>query len=179
VVLSDETLLAGMADGDQGAASAFVRRYQARVFGLAMTIVGTPAVAEEVSQEVFLKAWRHASGYDPRRGRVSTWLLTITHHAAVDAVRYRHEDPMDPDQLMAVLARHDGVHDDDPDTSLTLRHALAELPAEQRGPILMMAFQGLTAREIAVRDEVPLGTVKTRVRRGLLRLRNQLGARHD
>ena len=60
-----------------------------------------------------------------------------------------------------------------------LRHALAELPAEQRGPILMMAFQGLTAREIAVRDEVPLGTVKTRVRRGLLRLRNQLGARHD
>lgn len=179
MVLSDETLLAGMADGDQGAASAFVRRYQARVFGLALTIVGAPAVAEEVSQEVFLKAWRNASGYDPRRGRVSTWLLTITHHAAVDAVRYRHEDPMDPDQLMAVLTRRDDVHDDDPDTSLTLRHALAGLPPEQRGPILMMVFQGLTAREIAVRDDVPLGTVKTRVRRGLLRLRSRLEASYD
>jgi RNA polymerase sigma-70 factor (ECF subfamily) len=179
VVLSDESLLAGMADGDQGAASAFVRRYQARVFGLALTIVGTPAVAEEVSQEVFLKAWRHASSYDPRRGRVSTWLLTITHHAAVDAVRYRHEAPMEPDQLMALLSGNDQVHDEDPDTSLTLRHALAELPREQRGPILMMVFQGLTAREIAVHEEVPLGTVKTRVRRGLLRLREQLGARHD
>ena len=65
MVLSDETLLAGMADRDQGAASAFVRRYQARVFGLALTIVGVPAVAEEVSQDVFLKAWRNASGYDP------------------------------------------------------------------------------------------------------------------
>lgn len=179
MVLSDETLLAGMADGDQGAASAFVRRYQARVFGLALTIVGAPAVAEEVSQEVFLRAWRHASGYDPRRGRVTTWLLTITHHAAVDAVRYRHETPMEPDQLMAVLARHDDAHWDDPDTSLTLRHALVELPPEQRGPILMMAFQGLTAQEIAVRDDVPLGTVKTRVRRGLMRLRDRLEVRHD
>jgi RNA polymerase sigma factor (sigma-70 family) len=179
VVLSDETLLAGMADGDQAAASAFVRRYQARVYGLALTVVNAPAVAEEVAQEAFLKAWRHAATYDPRRGRVSTWLLTITHHAAVDAVRYRHEDPMDPDQLMAVLAPGDIPSEDDAETSMMLRQALAELPAEQRGPILMMAFQGLTAREIATRDEVPLGTVKTRVRRGLRRLRDGLGARHD
>jgi RNA polymerase sigma-70 factor (ECF subfamily) len=179
VVLSDETLLAGMADGDQGAASAFVRRYQARVYGLALTIVGLPAVAEEVSQEVFLKAWRHASAYDARRGRVATWLLTITHHAAVDAVRYRHEDPMDPDLLTAVLAPHDRAPENDSDTSLVLRNALAELPPEQRGPILLMTFQGLTAREVAARDDVPLGTVKTRVRRGLLRLRDRLEVGHD
>jgi RNA polymerase sigma-70 factor (ECF subfamily) len=179
VVLSDETLLAGMAEGDQTAASAFVRRYQARVYGLALTVVKAPAVAEEVAQEVFLKAWRHAATYDARRGRVSTWLLTITHHAAVDAVRYRHEDPMDPDQLMAVLAPREVPHQDDADTSLMLRQALADLPAEQRAPILMMAFQGLTAQEIATRDDVPLGTVKTRVRRGLRRLRDGLGVRND
>ena len=179
MVLSDETLLAGMADGDQGAASAFVRRYQARVYGMALTIVGLPAVAEEVSQEVFLKAWRHASAYDARRGRVATWLLTITHHAAVDAVRYRHEDPMDPDLLTAVLAPHDRAPENDSDTSLVLRNALAELPPEQRGPILLMTFQGLTAREVAARDDVPLGTVKTRVRRGLLRLRDRLEVGHD
>jgi RNA polymerase sigma-70 factor (ECF subfamily) len=179
VVLSDETLLAGMADGDQDSASAFVRRYQARVFGLALTIVGVPAVAEEVAQEVFIKAWRNASAYDARRGRVSTWLLTITHHAAVDAVRYRHEDPMDPDLLAAVLEPRDRTTGDDQETSLTLRDALAALPPEQRGPILLMTFQGLTAREIAARDSVPLGTVKTRVRRGLLRLRTRLEVSHE
>lgn len=163
-----------MAGGDQRAASTFVRRYQARVYGLALTIVGTPAVAEEVAQEAFLRAWRSAGTYDARRGRASTWLLTITHHAAVDAVRYRHEDPMDPDQLMAVLASGDPPVGSDLDTSLTLRAALATLPVEQRGPILMMTFQGLTAREIAARDRVPLGTVKTRVRRGLMKLRERL-----
>jgi RNA polymerase sigma-70 factor (ECF subfamily) len=178
VVVSDETLLAAMAGGDQGAATTFVRRYQARVYGMVLTVVGTPAVAEEVAQEVFLKAWRAAATYDARRGRVSTWLLTIAHHAAVDAVRYRHEDPMDPDQLMAVLGTGAAADVPDTDTSLSLRAALAQLPAEQRGPILQMTFQGLTAREIAARDHLPLGTVKTRVRRGLLRLRERLEVRH-
>ena len=160
--LSDETLLAGMAGGDPDAASAFVRRYQARVFGLVLTIVHTPAVAEEVSQEVFLKAWRHASSYDARRARVSSWLLTIARNAAIDAVRYRHEEPMDPDILTT--------------TNLALRDTLAALPAEQRRPIVLMAFQGMTAQEVATRYGVPLGTVKTRVRRGLRRLRDGLGA---
>lgn len=173
--LSDETLLAGMADGDQDAASAFVRRFQARVFGLVLTIVHTQAVAEEVSQEVFLKAWRHASSYDARRARVSSWLLTIARNAAIDAVRYRHEEPMDPDVLTSMLAPTDRS-DGDAETGLALRDALAGLPPEQRRPIVLMTFQGLTAQEVATRDGVPLGTVKTRVRRGLRRLRDGLGA---
>ncbi|MBO9524490.1 MAG: sigma-70 family RNA polymerase sigma factor [Nocardioidaceae bacterium] len=180
--LSDETLLAGMADGDRDAASAFVRRYQARVFGLALTIVRSPEVAEEVAQEVFLKAWRHAGTYDARRGRVATWLLSIAHNAAVDAVRYRHEDPVDPELLAAVLAPDRATHgfaEDDTATRVTLRDALAALPVEQRAPIVLMTFQGLTAQEIADRDGVPLGTVKSRVRRGLRRLRDGMGARHD
>lgn len=164
-----------MADGDQDAASAFVRRYQARVFGLVLTIVHTPAVAEEVSQEVFLKAWRHASSYDARRARVSSWLLTIARNAAIDAVRYRHEEPMDPDVLTSMLAPEER-DDGDTATGLTLRDALAGLPAEQRRPIVLMTFQGLTAREVASREGLPLGTVKTRVRRGLTRLRDGLGA---
>ena len=176
MVLSDETLLAGMAEGDEGAASAFVRRYQARVYGLALTIVGTPAVAEDVAQEAFLKAWRHAATYDARRGRVSTWLLTITRNAAVDAVRYRHESPTDPDLLAAVLSS-DATADASVEDNLTLRDAVAALPAEQRRPILMMAFQGLTAQEIATRIDVPLGTVKSRVRSGLRQLRTRMGVR--
>lgn len=178
VALSDESLLAGMADGDQDAAAAFVRRYQARVYGLAVTITGVPAVAEEVAQDAFVKAWRHASTYDARRGRVSTWLLTITRNAAVDAVRYRHEDPMDPSLLVAMLSppRWAGF-EDAPDTSLVLREALAALPPGQREPIVLMTFSGMTAKEIAERYDVPLGTVKTRVRRGLHAMRERLEVR--
>jgi RNA polymerase sigma-70 factor (ECF subfamily) len=175
--LSDETLLAGMADGDQTAAAAFVRRHQARVYGMALTIVGVPAVAEEVAQEAFVKAWRHAASYDPRRGRVPTWLLTIARNAAVDAVRYGHESPMDPDLLVAILATPAAGETPDHETSLALRQALSELPPEQSRPIVLMAFHGLTAHEIAVRDELPLGTVKSRVRRGLHRLSDLLGVR--
>ncbi len=176
--LSDETLLAGMANGDQDAAAAFVRRHQARVFGLALTIVGSRAVAEEVAQEAFLKAWRHAASYDARRGRAASWLLAITRNAAIDAVRYRHEAPMDPDVLLSVLTRRD-IEPSGPDqaTVVALRDALSALPLEQSRPIVQMAFQGLTAKEISERHDVPLGTVKTRVRRGLRRLAEELGVR--
>jgi RNA polymerase sigma-70 factor (ECF subfamily) len=178
VALSDESLLAGMANGNQDAAATFVRRYQARVYGLALTVIGVPAVAEEVAQETFVKVWRHASTYDARRGRVSTWLLTITRNAAVDAVRYRHEDPMDPSLLVAMLSPgQPGSSEDVQDTSLILREALADLPPGQREPILLMTFSGMTAKEIAARDEIPLGTVKTRVRRGLQAMKERLEVR--
>ena len=176
--LSDESLLAGMANGNQDAAATFVRRYQARVYGLALTIIGVPAVAEDVAQEAFVKAWRHASTYDARRGRVSTWLLTITRNAAVDAVRYRHEDPMDPSLLVAMLSPGRPTDSDETtDDSLVLREALADLPLGQREPILLMTFSGMTAKEIAAREHVPLGTVKTRVRRGLRAMRERLEVR--
>jgi RNA polymerase sigma-70 factor (ECF subfamily) len=162
-----------MAGGDQYAAAAFVRRYQARVYGLAFTIVGAPAPAEDVAQEAFIKAWRHASTYDPRRGSVTTWLLAITRNAAI---RYRHDDPVDPSQLVSLLTvRDESGGGDDLDTSLELREALAELPLDEAGPILQMTFYGLTAREIAARDDVAVGTVKTRVRRGLRTLRRRMG----
>ncbi len=178
VTVSDESLLAGMASGDQYAAAAFVRRYQARVYGLALTIVRVPALAEDVAQDAFVKAWRHAATYDSRRGRVSTWLLTITRHAAIDAIRYRHDEPMDPDLLVTLLTvRDESGNSDDLDTNLGLRQALAELPSEQAAPIVLMTYFGLTAQEIATRNDVPVGTVKTRVRRGLLKLRQRMGVR--
>src|SRR4029453_13133184 len=84
---SDESLLAGLAGGDVKAAAVFVRRYQRRVFGLALTIVGDSQMAEDVAQETFLRAWRHADAYDARRGRVSVWVLAIARNLAIDAVR--------------------------------------------------------------------------------------------
>jgi RNA polymerase sigma-70 factor (ECF subfamily) len=109
---------------------------------------------------------------------VSTWLLTITRNAAVDAVRYRHEDPMDPSLLVAMLTpRRSEGSDDAADNSLVLRAALADLPPGQREPILLMTFSGMTAKEIAIREAVPLGTVKTRVRRGLKAMRERMEVR--
>ena len=169
-----------MADGDHEAASVFVRRYQARVYGLALTVVHVPVVAEDVAQESFVKAWRHASTYDPRRGRVSTWLLTITRNSAIDALRYRRESPTDPELLMALLSpSHELPAVDDRESVISLRKAMAELPDEQLRPIVLMSYLGLTAREIAIEQEVPVGTVKSRVRRGLRRLAENMGVRDD
>ena len=110
------------------------------------------------------------------RYAVSSWLLTITRNAAVDAVRYRHESPMDPDLLLATLEPSEGLEHDTV-SGLALRQALGDLPPEQRRPILLMTFYGVTAKEIAEQQDIPLGTVKTRVRRGLRRLRDGLGVR--
>jgi RNA polymerase sigma-70 factor (ECF subfamily) len=180
--LSDESLLAGMAVGDEDAATAFVRRYQARVYGLALTVVGSPALAEEVAQEAFVKAWRHASTYDERRGRVATWLLTITRNTAIDSVRYRREAPVDPDVLTRVLVDGRDVRPAPAEAWVTaeqVREALRTLPLEQSRPVVLMTFYGFTANEIAERYGIPVGTVKTRVRRGLGVLRERLGARDD
>src|SRR5215204_4507298 len=96
---SDEALLAGLAAGDSAAATAFVRRFQARVFGLAVTMVGDRAVAEEIAQEAFTRAWRHAGAYDARRGRVATWLLSITRNLAIDHLRAKRTEPLDPEAI--------------------------------------------------------------------------------
>jgi RNA polymerase sigma-70 factor (ECF subfamily) len=168
-----------MASGDAQAAAAFVRRHQARVFGLALTIVGLPATAEDVAQEAFLRAWRFAGGYDPRRGAVTTWLLTITRNAAIDVVRVSHDRPYEPDTLIGMLAGHDEPQIESlPDTD-RIRTALRSLPHDQATAVLLATFYGLTAREIAEREGVPLGTAKTRIRLGLLRLRDQLEVTDD
>ena len=166
--LSDEALVAGLAAGDQGAATAFVRRFQARVFGLAMTMVGNPAIAEEIAQEAFTRAWRHAAAYDARRGRVATWLLSITRNLAIDHLRAKRTEPLDPDAIgaaeqamWATAARSTADAGRETDE---LREALGELPDEQRRALLLAALFGYTAREIGAIEQIPLGTAKTRIR---------------
>lgn len=178
--LSDESLLAGMAAGDAAAATAFVRRYQGRVYGLALTIVGTPALAEEVAQEAFLRIWRNAGAYDARRARASTWVLTITRNLAIDTVRLRGEWPTDPHALIGTLLAQERDAPAEAGTQYEDREhiesALRALPPEQSRLIVLSVFYGLTAKESAEREGIPLGTAKTRIRRGLARLREILGA---
>jgi RNA polymerase sigma-70 factor (ECF subfamily) len=180
---TDEGLLAGMAAGDARAAAEFVRRYQARVFGLAMTVVGVPALAEDVAQEAFVRAWRFAGAYDPRRGGVASWLLAITRNAAIDAVRLSRDQPYDPSELLGLLARADSAPaSGDPERLAEtdrLRTALARLPQEQVVAVVLAAVYGLSAREIASREGIPVGTAKTRIRLGLARLRDQLEVSDD
>jgi RNA polymerase sigma-70 factor (ECF subfamily) len=174
---SDEALLAGLANGDREAAAAFVRRFQKRVYGLALGIVGDAGTAEDVAQEAFTRAWRRADGYDARRGRVLTWLLTITRSAAIDVVRLRRAQPMDPELLTARLQlRQDGTNGADRGLAERelLRDALAELPAEQQRAIVLATYFGRTAGEIGQLEGVPLGTAKTRIRTALTRLRATL-----
>jgi RNA polymerase sigma factor (sigma-70 family) len=173
---SDDGLIAGMAAGDAQATAAFVRRYQARVFGLALSIVGVSAVAEEVAQEAFARAWRFAGGYDPRRGPVAGWLLAITRNAAIDARRLARDQPYDPQVLIDLVTEPDGSggYPDRVADAQRIRAGLATLPREQVVAVVLAAVYGLTAREIAEREAIPLGTAKTRIRLGLARLRNEL-----
>ena len=131
--LSDEALLSGLAAGDADAATAFIRRFQARVFGLVLTIVRDEGTAEEVAQETFMRAWKHAHTYDSRRGRVATWLLTIARNLAIDRVRVKRAEPLDPD-VVATKLQQAGVvggpadQGVPPDERERVRGAIAELP---------------------------------------------------
>jgi RNA polymerase sigma-70 factor (ECF subfamily) len=177
--LSDEALLAGLGSGNPDAAVAFVRRFQSRVYGLALTMLHDRSLADEVAQETFVRAWRHAATYDARRGRVPSWLLTIARNLAIDRARVRPVTPVDPDVIASELdlAGHDAV----PDVAERerLREALASLPDGQRRAVVLTTYAGKTAREIAELDRVPLGTVKTRIRAGMLKLRDSLEVRHE
>jgi RNA polymerase sigma factor (sigma-70 family) len=180
--LSDESLLAGLASSDPDGSAAFVRRFQGRVTGLAMTIVGDPSIAEEVAQETFMRAWQHAATFDPSRGRVVTWLLAITRNVAVDELRMRRQVPVDPDLLIGIRAEGGS----DPEALAVLAHeshrvrlALAGLPDQQRRAVLMSAFYGRTAREIGDIEGIPLGTAKTRIRTGLQKLREAFEVTND
>jgi RNA polymerase sigma-70 factor (ECF subfamily) len=176
--LSDEALLAGLGTGNPDAAAAFVRRFQARVYGLALTMLHDRDLADDVAQETFVRAWRHASTYDARRGRVASWLLTIARNLAIDRARLRPIRPVDPQIIAAELDLAE--HGDVPDVAERerVREALAALPDDQRRALVLATYAGRTAREIAELDRVPLGTVKTRIRAAMLKLRTTLGVEH-
>jgi RNA polymerase sigma-70 factor (ECF subfamily) len=173
VAPSDESLIAGMASGDTYAMTALVRRYQARVYGLALRVTDDSGLAEEVAQDAFMRAWRYATTYDARRGQVGTWLLTIARNVSVDAARLRRDYPVDPCCLMGALAS--APDEPEHERAEYVRHGLSLLPTAQARAIVLAAVYGLTATEIAQQEGIPLGTAKTRVRRGLARLRLALG----
>ena len=179
---ADDALLAGYATGDPDASVAFVRRHQRRVFGLAMSIVSDPALAEDVAQEAFTRAWRHATTYDTRRGSVPAWLLTITRNLAIDAIRLRRARPVDPETIANLGLEATGMGAEPSATAEAhadgdrVRAALAHLPEDQRRALVLAALCGRTAKEVSEAEGIPLGTAKTRIRTGMQKLRIVLGS---
>ena len=174
--LSDDALLAGLAVGDPVASSAFVHRFQRRVFGLALRVVGDVALADDVAQQTFERAWRHAATYDPARASVSTWLLSIARNAAIDETRRRRVVFVDAADL-----EFPSSDVDDPagnavgaDGLSRLRGVIDGLSRDQRRAVVLAAWYGRTAAEVATIEGIPLGTAKTRIRDGLLRVRATL-----
>ena len=177
--LDDRALVARVTEGDGGALEALYGRYGRACYGLARRILADDQFAQDVVQEVFLTVWRDAHRFDATRGGFSTWLLSMTHHKAVDAVR-REENLRKRRTTAEILEDRevDGpqVHDEVWSTLRRerVREALATLPDPQREALVLAYFGGYTQREIAGLTGTPLGTVKTRMLAGMKRLKDGL-----
>lgn len=179
--LADEELMQLVAAGDARAFELIYARHSTVAFSLAYRICGAQAAAEEVAQEAFLSVWRSGSRYDRARGSVRTWLLGIVHKRAIDALRrgtvHERRRAADPERAVVVEAPErtdlEAVRREE---AREVRSLLTELPREQRQVIELAYFGGFTHEEIAHMVETPLGTVKSRMRLGLAKMRDGMGA---
>jgi RNA polymerase sigma-70 factor, ECF subfamily len=158
-------LLQAMAGGDRAAAGELYRLIGGRVFGIAQRILRDGGLAEDAVHQAFLKIWKNAHRFDPRKGKASTWLTIIARHTALD-LRPREMKPL-PEDLTAPRLDETYVHP-------RLREALADLPEAHRNAVLLMYVYGLTHSELAQAMGAPLGTVKSWVRRGTAALKEAL-----
>jgi RNA polymerase sigma-70 factor (ECF subfamily) len=187
--LRDEELMERLSSRDLNAFEALYDRYADLVFSVALRVVGDTHVAEDVTQDVFLRVWRRPEHFDLRRGRFVTWLLSIARNRSIDerrsySRRLRHEALPSAEDEEDVLPSAD-VRDDPAvatvlsDERRAVRKAMEVLPPEQRLAIQLAYFGGLTQQEIANKLGQPLGTVKTRIRLGMQKMRGALEERRD
>jgi RNA polymerase sigma-70 factor (ECF subfamily) len=173
-------LLQQIAGGDSEAFSRFYERYAALVFTFAIRLLGSRSDAEDLLQEVLLQVWRQAQSYRPERGSPEAWLITMTRSRAIDKLRSTRRRDLSPVSPEESVRLEGGVQVEPPsqasEAKLTLAGVLIKLPEAQRTVLELAYFDGLTQTEIAARLREPLGTVKTRMRTGLERLRGFLGA---
>jgi RNA polymerase sigma-70 factor (ECF subfamily) len=174
------SLLARVAAGDRGAFDELYERVSAIVYGLARRVVVDRSIASEVAQEVLLEVWRTADRFDPARGTATAWIATMTRRRAIDAVRSveaarRRDSDVRPAGLTTDPVGEDVI---DIDERARVGAAMGSLTDLQREAIEMAFYEGLTYREVAGKLGLPLGTVKTRIRDGLIRLAEAMGTAH-
>ncbi len=172
-------LLALVAQGDRAAFADLYDATAPRVLGLIRRILVDYAQSEEVAQEVFLEIWQSAGRFEPNRGSATTWILTMAHRRAIDRIR-SSQAGRDRDLRVGVRDFSPDVDDVSEQVEIRLenervRRAMARLTELQRQAITLAYYEGLTHTEIAQRLGIPLGTVKTRLRDGMIRLRDEMG----
>jgi RNA polymerase sigma-70 factor (ECF subfamily) len=179
---NDVALLNAIAARDEVALAQLYDRYRAILFGLLMRILNNREEAEDVLQEVFLQVWRKAADFDESRGRPFTWLVTLARSRGIDRLRTLAAR----DRVAEAGAREPSEEISDAATDAfrseqrgLVNNALAKLPDEQKRPLMLAYFEGLTQSEIATSLGAPLGTVKTRMRTGMIRLRELLAGQGE
>jgi RNA polymerase sigma-70 factor (ECF subfamily) len=177
--VTDVELLHAIARGDEAALARLYDNYRVILFGLLVRILNSREEAEDILQDVFIQVWRRAKDFNENRGRPFTWLVTLTRSRAIDRLRLLGARQ----RLVSGAAQEqtESVSDALTDTIKVaqkeiVRRALAELPEEQRHTLVLAYFEGLTQAEIASKLNAPLGTVKTRMRSGMIKLRALLGS---
>lgn len=179
---NDVDLLKAIAAGDEAALGRIYDRYRVILFGVLVRILNNRAEAEDVLQEVFLQVWRRAADFDETRGRPFTWLVTLARSRGIDRLRtlasrerVAQAGAKDTDEEFSDAAS-DAIRSEQRGV---VNKALAQLPEEQQRPLMLAYFDGLTQSEIAKQLGTPLGTVKTRMRTGMIKLRELLSARGE
>jgi RNA polymerase sigma-70 factor (ECF subfamily) len=172
---SDLALVTAIRSGDQGAMAALYDRYSSIVYSVALRVLQDTGAAEDVLQEIFMQLWRNPGAFDANRGNMAAWLAVISRHRAIDALRRRRPENNIEDLVVSIEPDLAG-NADRMRTMDKVRGALETMPSTQRSALEMAYFEGLTHVEIADKTGEPLGTIKTRIRAGLLSLRKVLAA---
>jgi RNA polymerase sigma-70 factor (ECF subfamily) len=172
---SDLALVTAIRSGDQAAMGALYDRYSSIVYAVALRVLQETGAAEDVLQEIFMQLWRNPGAFDASRGNMAAWLAVIARHRAIDALRRRRPESDIADVVVSV--EPDLASDADRSRAMDkVRGALEAMPSPQRSALEMAYFEGLTHVEIAEKTGEPLGTIKTRIRAGLVSLRKVLAA---
>jgi RNA polymerase sigma-70 factor, ECF subfamily len=169
----DMALVSAIRAGDQGAMAALYDRYSPVVYSVALRVLGDTGAAEDVQQDVFMQLWRNPGAFDSSRGNLGAWLAVITRNRAIDTLRKRRPQDDIEDVVLSVVP--DMAADADRSRiAAKVRDLLTAMPAIQRAALEMAYYEGLTHTEIASKTGEPLGTIKTRIRAGLIALRKAL-----
>ncbi|MFY9647313.1 MAG: sigma-70 family RNA polymerase sigma factor [Terriglobales bacterium] len=172
---SDLALVAAIRSADQSAMAALYDRYSSIVYAVTLRVLQDTAAAEDVLQDIFMQLWRNPGAFDASRGSMAAWLAVIARHRAIDALRRRR--PENDIEETIVSVEPDLASDADRSRAMEkVRGLLQTMPQPQRSALEMAYFEGLTHVEIAEKTGEPLGTIKTRIRNGLLSLRKVLAA---
>jgi RNA polymerase sigma-70 factor (ECF subfamily) len=184
IITSDIAALRAVASGDEEALATLYDRYRLILFGLILRILHSRDDAEDVLQELFLQVWKRAADFDQTRGKPFTWLVTMARSRAIDRLRAQASRDRLATEVAGTVSEESGSSDAAQDALRSeqreiVGRALAALPEEQKRALLLAYFEGLTQSEIAERLGTPLGTVKTRMRSGMTKLRDLLSQRVD